>query len=301
MNQPLRDLNVIQQWMQAVITHPGGIVSGIESPAARGEIDVSLADVESVILPSLAVSSVERLAIYGNAYFARLLECMRELFPALTDVLSEEVFDSFAFSYLQQYPSRSYTLDRLADHFVEFLEDTRPELDELTACDPHDRDAAPDASWPDFIIDLARLEWTINQVFDGPGVERESPLTPEQLASLPAEQWPSVRLQPAVCLRLLSFRYPVNDFYTSFRGGNDPSLPYPQASYLALTRRDYVVRRFELSRPQFELLSAIVAGQPLGDAIAGCAAPETDIETLAASLQNWFRVWSANGFFQRML
>lgn len=127
-----RELDVVQRWMQAVITHPLGIASGVESPEARAELDVDTTHLESVIARSKALTSVERLAIYGNAYYARLLECLRDLFPALVDALGEELFDSFAFSYLQQYPSRSYTLEHLADRFVQFLEETRPELSEST-------------------------------------------------------------------------------------------------------------------------------------------------------------------------
>ena len=40
-----------------------------------------------------------------------------EEFPVLKHALGEEVFDAFAVGYLQQYPSRSYTLFQLAANF----------------------------------------------------------------------------------------------------------------------------------------------------------------------------------------
>ncbi|MEX1028085.1 MAG: DNA-binding domain-containing protein [Candidatus Paceibacterota bacterium] len=301
-----RELDVVQRWMQAVITHPLGIASGVESPEARAELDVDTTHLESIVARSKALTSVERLAIYGNAYYARLLECMRDLFPALVDALGEDLFDSFAFSYLQQYPSRSYTLEHLADRFVQFLEETRPELSESTGNEADDSgepaadEGAIAATWPDFIIDLARLEWTIDQVFDGPGVEREAPLTAERLMSIPADQWADARLAPVVCLRLLAFKYPVNDYYTAFRAGDDAPIPDPQESFAAITRRDYIVRRFELSKPQYELLSALVEGRTVGEAIADVATFCADVDTLAGSLQDWFRIWSVNGFFQQI-
>ena len=307
-----RELDVVQRWMQAVITHPHGIAAGISSPEARTEIDVDPAHVESVITRSQALNSVDRLAVYGNAYYARLLECMRDLFPALVQALGAELFDSFAFSYLQQCPPHSYTLERLADRFVQFLEETRPKLRDLTddtdeADDTGDLAANADtdedvlaAAWPDFIIDLARLEWTIDHVFDGPGVERQPPLTVEQLTSIPADQWPHARLEPVVCLRLLTFKYPVNGYYTAFRRGEAPPLPDACESFAAIARRDYIVRRFELSKPQFELLSALVSGRSVGEAIAQCTDFCADVDSVATSLQNWFRIWSANGFFQQV-
>ncbi len=286
MSQPPRNLEDIQQWLQAVITHPDGIAAGVESFDAQQQIDVSAADLESVIPRSQARTSIERLAVYGNAYFARLVECMRELFPALVHALGEELFDGFSLEYLQKYPSRSYTLEHLADHFIQFLQETRPDEAE--------------ASWPDFIIDLARFEWTIDDIFNGPGVEQERLLTVEQLQAIPPQRWPDARLVPVVCLRLLAFKYPVNDYYTEFRQGNEPALPEPAESFVALSRRDYIVRRYELTRPQFQLLTALVAGNSVGDAIGLCAEASDDLDSLAADLQDWFRLWAADGFFQRV-
>ena len=71
-------------------------------------------------------TSVERLEVYANAYYARLLECLRDEFPALLHAVGEEVFDGLAFGYLQAYPSTSYTLSNLSRNFARFLEETRP-------------------------------------------------------------------------------------------------------------------------------------------------------------------------------
>jgi hypothetical protein len=68
---------------------------------------------------------------------------------------------------------------------------------------------------------------------------------------------------------------------------------------LAITRRRYVVRHFELSRPAYELLHALVAGEPVGVAInraADSAGP--DLEHLATHLQAWFHDWTVEGFFR---
>src|SRR5436305_10227562 len=89
-------LSAVQRWMQAVISHPDGVESALESPDARQHLAVDQSEVEQVIAPSLAQSSVERLAIYANAYYARLLECLGEEFPVMKQTLGEETFDAFA-------------------------------------------------------------------------------------------------------------------------------------------------------------------------------------------------------------
>lgn len=279
----------VQRWMQAVISHPGGVGPGAESDEARQHLSIAPDEIEQVISPSARMSGEERLSIYANAYFARLLECMRAVYPFTAKTVGEEAFDELALGYLERYPSRSYTLDRLGAEFARYLEETRPDLDD---------DGRPTETWPDFLIDLAELEWTIGEVFDGPGVEGRALLAADDLRSIPADRWPKARLVTAPCLRLLRLKFPLNDYYTALRDDETPDMPDPAESYLALTRREYVVRRHALERPQFELLSALAAGETVGVAIERAArdAPE-GIETLAANLERWFREWTAAGFF----
>lgn len=286
-----RSLDVVQRWFQAVVTHPEGVRGGAASPEAQELIRLNRGELEAVVRRSRNLTAAERLSIYANAYYARLLECLGACYPVLKRALGDEVFDSFAFEYLQRYPSRSYTLDRLGENFARFLDETRPE-----------RETAGAVDWPDFLVDLATLEWTIAKVFDGPGVEGQPLLTPEALQSFPAERFAEARLAPVVCLRLLSFRYPVNAYYTAARqaeDGEEIPIAEPAEERVAILRRDYVVRRYPLTASQHALLERIQAGATLGEAItAAAAASELDDDALAAELRAWFRFWSAEGFFQ---
>src|SRR5690242_4203523 len=99
-----RPLDLVQRWLQAVIMHPGGVAAGADSEAARSLIATSAAEIERVIGRSQALGSLDRLAVYGNAYYARLLECLRESFPVLCRTMGERIFNDFAFLYLQRHP-----------------------------------------------------------------------------------------------------------------------------------------------------------------------------------------------------
>lgn len=283
MPQAIRDLDQIQRWMQAVITYPGGAASGVSSDEARQQIDVSVDEVERVVGRSRALPALDRLEIYAGAYFARLLECLSDEYPVLRRAVGEEVFDDFAFEYLQEYPSRNYSLNRLGADFARFLDETRP----------------PDESWPALLVDLATLEWAISEVFDGPGVEGMQLLDADGLLAVPIELWPEARLVPVPCLRTLVLSHPVRPYYTALRDGEEVPPPERAESFVAITRRNYVVKLHDLSRLQYELLVALRDGQPLGEAI-GLVAEQAgpDLDRFAADLRTWFSDWATAGFFQ---
>ncbi|HEV3444397.1 MAG TPA: DNA-binding domain-containing protein [Gemmataceae bacterium] len=321
-NDSWRDLEQIQRWMQAAIMHPVGVAQGIASAEARRHIDVGPDEAESVVTRSKALTALERLAIYGYAYYARLLECLGDEFPVLKHALGEELFDAFAAEYLEQYPSRSYTLFHLGLNFPRFLAETRPDQEGSSAVDhvavaesvavAGSRDPAtlgsegqePPAAraavdWPDFLIDLATLELTFNEVFDGPGVEGEELLDAGYLRGIAPERLLEARLVGVPCLRLLALHYPVHKYFTAVRRHEEPSMPEPAETYLAVTRRRYVVRHYELSCPAYQLLHALLAGASVGQAInRAVEAAGPDLDQLPNNLRTWFHDWAAEGFFR---
>ncbi len=306
-------LGVVQRWFETVITHPEGAEAGLGSADARHLIDLGPGALETVITRSRALTAAERLAIYANAYHTRLLECLGEVFPMLKRMLGEEAFNDLAFDYLQVYPSKSYTLNELGRHFPQYLRETRP-ADDTDDADDVGRAEESDAGepgamlmpgWGDLLIELARLEWAIYQVFDGPGVEDQPLLQVGDLAIIPPEDWPRVQLRPVPCLQLLATRFPVNEYFTALRHAEEEQvvpIPEPIDSYVALTRRDYIVRRYELSALEHGLLSALMRGESIGDAVAAAAwDPDGDAEEIAGRLRLWFRNWTAEGFFQSVV
>ena len=284
MPTPRHELPQIQGWLQSVIMNPAGVIDGITSADARAHIDVAPADVESVIECSSHQTSFERLQIYSGAYYARLLECLRAEFSVLTQALGGELFDEFAVEYLQRYPPHSYTLNELGANFAEFLAETRP------------KSATEDNSWLDFLVDLARLEWTFSEVFDGPGAERNSLLDSEQLRSVSEELWPAARLVPVPCLRILRLDFPVQNYYRATREGESAVPPDRQTTWLAISRRNFVVRHIPLTPPEAAVLAAIVAGATIGEALEQ-APLGGDLDRFAADVQRWFHKWTAEGFF----
>jgi hypothetical protein len=284
-----RSLDSLQRWMLSVITHPSGIEAGVTSDSARETVDVTTDQLERVVCRSERLSSADRLRVYGNAYFARLLECLRSEFPAMVKALSEEAFDGLAFGYLLEHPSQTYTLSRLAAELPKHLAATRP---------PREANV-PD--FADFLIDLAMLERTYSEVFDGPGPEQTPTLKPSDLEGLMADEFAGSRLVMHDCVRLLSLQFPVHEFATAVRHGGEADFPAARATCLVVTRRDYIVRRFEVSPMQFALLTSLRDGATIGEALLSIQPLDgAGLSQLATDLRGWFFEWSAAPLFSHL-
>lgn len=284
-------LDALQRWFQATATHPGGVTAGAKSEAAVAAIsDVAI---DEIACNSTRQTAEERLAVYAHAYWARLLECLREEFPILRATVGDVAFDGLAVGYLMSHPSTSYTLGRLGERFPEYLRST-------TAGDATD-------VFSELVADLACLERAVNDVFDAPGGETLGYLTVEQLERVGPEDRGALQLRLLPTVRLLAFRTNVNDYFTGMRAAAE-TLPPPELcpTFVALTRRDFVVRRLSLTSIQFKLLTAIAAGQSLNDALgAACdrhasLKPQvsSDVESVdSETLRNWFADWARVGVF----
>jgi len=280
---PSRDLRSLQAWLQEAIT-------------AADERPVE--DLEQVILPGARQTSTERLQVYAEAYSARLLECLQHTFPVLWETIGHEAFAAFGFAYLQRHPPQSYTLDRLGDRLPEFLDATRAQL---SVVDESGSGEEPgENAFAQLLIDLARLELAIDQVFDGPGSEGDPPLDVVVLENLTPEAFAAARLRLCPSVKLLEFRTPVSGHFTAVRRGEPWPEPERRVTFLALSRRNYVVQRHELSRPQFVLLSILACGETIGQAITAAAESCQDADPLGEELRSWFDEWSAAGLFAEL-
>ncbi len=278
----------IQRWMQTVITHPDGVSAGVDSASSADQPGIDSRCAEEIITRSSRQTSMERLQVYAHAYVARLLEVLAAEYPALQHALGADLFQTFAAAYLQQQPSRSYTLSELGAGFPGWLQANRP----ARAAD----ETGPD--WADFLVDLATLERTYSDVFDGPGMEGRAGLQPGDLTGIDPQQWPLVCLDTVPCLRLLPLRFPIHEYVTAVRQQQEPEAPAADDTWLAVTRREFVVRRTPLTLPAFTALKCLQAGGTVGEALTQAHVCWTGpADRFASALETWFREWSAAGYF----
>ena len=272
-------LKTLQQWMQTVLISPLGTDGEHPSTLLPQHLQD---DIEKIITPSTRLSGRQRLAIYQRGYIARLRDCMAGQFKALQYALTEELFEAFADEYLQQYPSVSYTLTDLGRRFGQFLQETRPDRN-LPANQRED--------WPDFMIELAQLEYALLQIFDA--------TQPENITYATAAT-ADVDLKPAPILHIFAFAFPVNHYYQAVHKGENPQLPFQQKSYLAITRKQYQIGMFNLNPLQFAFLYYWQNNiqQTIPQALSQFASDNSmNIGEMKSLWQIWKAKWVEVGFF----
>ena len=272
-----QELDRIERWMLSVVAHPQGI-AGAASTEHR---------VEEVIEDSSTMTAAERLEIYANAYYWRLVEILAGDYPTLQRILGFEVFDRICRAFLHAHPSRHYSLSQLGRPFADWLR-------------AHAMDGEEPLAQRDLLADVARIEWAMEEVFDA---EHAEPLSAESVAALAPEAFADMRLRVVPGFRLLTLDYPANELIEALREQADddtktPELPDPQPSYVVVYRSGFIVYRVSIDALQYAILEGLAGGKSLGETLEVCAEiPGVDFEELAAKLGPWFQEWSGDGMF----
>jgi hypothetical protein len=268
-------LDRLQRWMQMVVVDPGTAEKAVAGKAAA---DVAAARVADVILPSRTLTPVERMGVYHGMYLLRMEEALATDYPGLKHLLGEDAFFDLVRAYVQEYPSRHFSLNRLGDHLPAYVL------------------RAPGLKGRAFAHDLARLELALSRAFDAP----QTPvLNAEAVAAVPADAWESARLVPVAAFALLSFQYPVGAYLDSLDGDAHVHPPRGRRNtWAAVHRRDYAVWRQDLTASAHRLLSELVAGRTVGEAVASALRLRGRARATEHELFRMFREWTAGGIFQ---
>jgi len=249
---------------------------------------------EEFIKPNDRLTAFERLQIYNQQYWWRLLGSLAEDFRGVRAVLGERKFDRLANAYLGQHPSTSWTLRNIGSKLVAFLE-ANPKL-------THPRTA--------LAIDVARVEWARVLAFDEPA---RKIVAPEKMARTAPDRL-RLALQPYIVLLELS--HPVDDLMSRLKRAefsavsnavspSDRRRHHPMTArrsrtpiFLAVHRVDNSVY-FKRHEPEAHgLLLALRGGATLGAACETAFAGSKDSpEKCAAKIREWFSRWAGFGWF----
>ena len=290
----MMDLDHIQRSMFNAVRQPLTAAEGMRRRSTDGRSMKRIA--EEIIKPNDRLTSFERLEIYNRQYWFRVLGALSEDFEGLRLIIGDRAFEKLSITYLEDCPSRSFTLRNLGSRLELWL---RSHTEFVKGVE-------------EIAIDMVRLEWAEIESFD----EAAKPkLTEADLATLGPD--PQFSLQPH--LRLLDVHYPVDQILLRIRreqrvidiasnavAGRPPrrrrprrSLPQPEKIFLAVHRADNSVYFKRLDHEAFAILSDLRDGKRLSDAVQRVNWRKTSGEQAAERIQAWFALWSSLGWFCR--
>lgn len=284
------DLRALQRLMAHALFQPLTARGGL---APRWRDGRPMAEVAAgFIKPNDRLTSFERLQIYAQCYWYRVIDGVSADCPALRALLGDKRFFALVRAYLARHPSRSHTMRNLCARLPQFVR-AQPRL---TA--PHTALAQA----------IARFEWAQTVAFDG---EARPRLTPDDIAAAPPAR---LRLALQPYLTLLALDWPVDDYVLAvkkrdaLRGEASHAVDHgpPAAARKRVPRprraRTFlVVHRFDerlyykrVDAAAFRMLEQLAAGRTLAQAVAAAGrrlAPE--------KVREWFATWMELGWFCR--
>jgi hypothetical protein len=228
------DLKQFQRLLYRRITSPDAltVAPGDDGASSSGGIEVP-------VLGDERLSALERIDIYADAYFYRLLDCLNEEFLATLAVVGPDNFAALARDYLLHYPPSEPSIIHAGRYLATFLRNHRL---------VH--------QWP-FIAELARLERAILDVFHA----RDAPaLGVEALRTLPSHQWPELKLRAHPAVEIVHSEWRVADVLSAVESGHAWSEPEHQRGTVIVWRQDAQVCYRDLQEVEARALALVSEG-----------------------------------------
>lgn len=215
------------------------------------------------------LDAAERVGIYARMYGTRLADALAEDYPRTATLLGWERFREVALAYVARYPSCHASLRWFGERFAEFLATTPPNAQ------------------PEFLADMARLEWARVMVFDAPDVDL---LRVDALRALPLDRWPTLRLQAVPALEVIRVDWPVHEIWQAVEV--DPTrTSWPRAEvWLRVWRHGDRVFQASMNLEEQAALAHVCSGDDFATICGGLAAivaEESAAATAGALVLRW--------------
>ncbi|MGK5594584.1 MAG: HvfC/BufC family peptide modification chaperone [Parachlamydiaceae bacterium] len=286
--QPPQSLTKLQEWFASIITQPIDDQSQIAPLTPRGAPIEKEAAI--FIKPSPALKSYQRIEIYNQQYWWRLLKIMQETYPLAVRLFSYEDFNrTLATPYLQKYFPNHWSLSLLGDRLPQWVEE------EYHADDK------------ELITHSVAMDHAYNRAFFSlhyPALSLEDLQGANSVLILNTK----LHLQPHVRLfkmpfDLFAFRKELMKESPEYWVENDfPQLKKDRTyHFLVYRRRSLMVTWKEISPTEYALLEQFSLGASV-DVICQWieTQPETTQQEAESHLSAWFQDWSAEGILTKV-
>lgn len=237
------------------------------------------------IIPSPTLAAHERIQIYNQQYWWRLLKILREHYPFLTRLFGPWDFDqAIGMHYLQSYPPDSWSLYQLGEKLPLWLEKNYSDVDKT------------------LVLTAAEIDWGYQKGFTCkhlPPLSHQNQ-SPEDAAALASK---ALKLQPSIQLfecsgHYFNFRDAFLEQEVEYWLTNDFPLLSKKGvpHYFVIYRnRHFCMDWMQIAPAQYYLLKQIEGTTNLIDACCFLENLGGEIYQDAFShIQEWFQEWTVN-------
>lgn len=233
-------LLLLQQWFASIITRPLNDENQMVSTSPTGRPMTE--EATDFILPNPKLSSAQRIQIYNQQYWWRLLTTLHENFPTLIRLFGYADFNhSIGTPFLSRYPSRHWSLANLGSQLTSWIKNHYFAPDKL------------------LVLSAAEVDWAYQELFTSP---------PSSFLS-PSLDLLSKKIGLQSHLKLFKFPFDLFAFRTNFLKENVqfwmesefPNLPKDK-NYFFLLYRDAqnLISYKEIEEGEWSLLHLISNG-----------------------------------------
>jgi hypothetical protein len=226
-----------------------------------------------VIVGDERLGAAARLEIYANAYFYRILDCLKEDFPATLAVLGADSFHNLVTGYLIEYPPSEPSIFYAGRYLADFLR-THPMRER----------------WP-LVAELARLERTLVEIFhaaDAPA------LSAEAIRAVAPADWPALAIRTRPAVAVLDCEWRVDELRREIEDKGEWSAPARSATSVLVWRQNGRVHQRALERAERAALGLAMRGASFA-VICETVAAEAGDESAAALIHHLLGRWLADG------
>lgn len=278
-------LKTVQNWFGSIISQPIDENSRIQPFAPSGRSIVE--EAAEYITPSPTLKPYERMQIYNQQYWWRLLNILHENFPLVTRLFGYNDFNQeIAIPYLSKYPPNHWSLNLLGERLPKWI---------------HEDYTLPDKQ---LLLNAANLDLAFCYSFSAPI------LTPLDAAHVLAEGGTDLLLSLPLYLQpyifLFQWDYNLFDFRKTFLDesvehwiDNDFPAMNQDKTYSFVLHRDQqnILYWKEISAAEYLLLTIFQSGSTIEAACEELENKQNSISQDASThLQNWFHDWSVRGW-----
>jgi len=278
-------LKETQEWFASIITRPIDPQSHMNpiSPSGVPMVEES----KKYILPSPTLEPHQRIEIYNQQYWWRLLTVLHENLPLIVRLFGYFDFNQrIGFPYLCEYRPDTWSLNPLGTHVVQWMEDHYHEEDRQ------------------LVIDAAKVDVAYN---DGFVVEGLPPLSTEEIPDMSEVIDMPLKLQPSVALfqmnyHLFPFRAKMLDQEPEYWEENEfPELVHGENILTILYRnRAHNMCWEEIDLAEHHLLTLFKQGTTIAKACESLERQSAQIVNQAEkNLASWLQKWVVRGLLWR--